>query len=169
MAWTAPKTDFAPGDILNAAQMNAIGDNLIASAYGNLIDKQERTTSYTVNQTALASATDIFASDVTWTADGTTTYLLELFVPRNDTGSGGFTTFFMVDGAGAALAAVGFVGGGSGISYDAPLMRYWYTPSAGAVTVNARATFGGAAGVFYGGAGGASQPPVYLAAFGPTA
>ena len=29
MAWTAPKTDFAPGDILNAAQMNAIGDNLV--------------------------------------------------------------------------------------------------------------------------------------------
>ena len=28
MAWTAPKTDFAPGDILNAAQMNAIGENL---------------------------------------------------------------------------------------------------------------------------------------------
>ena len=28
MAWTAPKTDFAPGDILNAAEMNAIGENL---------------------------------------------------------------------------------------------------------------------------------------------
>jgi hypothetical protein len=30
MAWTAPKTDFAPGDILNAAQMNEIGENLDA-------------------------------------------------------------------------------------------------------------------------------------------
>jgi hypothetical protein len=30
MAWTAPKTDFAPGNILNAAQMNAIGENLDA-------------------------------------------------------------------------------------------------------------------------------------------
>ena len=30
MAWTAPKTDFAPGNILNAAQMNAIGNNLDA-------------------------------------------------------------------------------------------------------------------------------------------
>ena len=30
MAWTPPKTDFAPGDILNAAEMNAIGENLDA-------------------------------------------------------------------------------------------------------------------------------------------
>jgi hypothetical protein len=28
MAWTAPKTDFAPGDILTSAEMNAIGENL---------------------------------------------------------------------------------------------------------------------------------------------
>jgi len=30
MAWTTPKTDFAPGDILTAAQVNAIGTNLDA-------------------------------------------------------------------------------------------------------------------------------------------
>jgi len=30
MAWTPPKTDFAPGNILTAAQMNAIGNNLDA-------------------------------------------------------------------------------------------------------------------------------------------
>jgi len=30
MAWTTPKTDFAPGDILTAAEMNAIGENLDA-------------------------------------------------------------------------------------------------------------------------------------------
>jgi len=30
MAWTAPKTDFAAGNILTAAQMNAIGANLLA-------------------------------------------------------------------------------------------------------------------------------------------
>lgn len=28
MPWTTPKTDFAPGNILTAAQMNAIGENL---------------------------------------------------------------------------------------------------------------------------------------------
>ena len=28
MAWTAPKTDFDPGDVLTAAEMNAIGENL---------------------------------------------------------------------------------------------------------------------------------------------
>ena len=28
MAWTTPKTDFAPGNVLTAAQMNAIGNNL---------------------------------------------------------------------------------------------------------------------------------------------
>ena len=30
MAWTPPKTDYAPGNILTAAQMNAIGNNLDA-------------------------------------------------------------------------------------------------------------------------------------------
>ena len=36
MAWTAPKTDFAPGDILNAAQMNDIGENLVVLRAPNL-------------------------------------------------------------------------------------------------------------------------------------
>jgi hypothetical protein len=31
MAWTNPKTNFAAGEILTAAQMNAIGDNLVAA------------------------------------------------------------------------------------------------------------------------------------------
>lgn len=30
MAWTPPKTDFSPGNVLTAAQMNAIGENLDA-------------------------------------------------------------------------------------------------------------------------------------------
>lgn len=29
MAWTVPKTDFNPGDVLTAAQVNAIGENLL--------------------------------------------------------------------------------------------------------------------------------------------
>ncbi len=31
MAWTAPKTNFSPGNVLTAAQMNAIGENLLAA------------------------------------------------------------------------------------------------------------------------------------------
>jgi len=30
VAWTTPKTDFAPGNVLTSAQMNAIGNNLDA-------------------------------------------------------------------------------------------------------------------------------------------
>ena len=30
MPWTTPKTDFSPGNVLTAAQMNAIGENLNA-------------------------------------------------------------------------------------------------------------------------------------------
>jgi hypothetical protein len=29
VAWTQPKTDFSPGNVLTAAQMNAIGENLV--------------------------------------------------------------------------------------------------------------------------------------------
>lgn len=32
MAWTTPKTNFNPGDVLNAAEMNAIGENLVQLA-----------------------------------------------------------------------------------------------------------------------------------------
>jgi len=166
MPWTNPET-FTAGQTLTAASMNAISGNLTASAYGNIVGRVERTTSYAVNQTAVGSAADIFASDVTWTADGTTTYLVELFIPRNDTGSGGFTAFYLVDGGGTSIAAVGFFGGSSGVSYDSPLMRYWYTPSAGSVTINARATYGAASGIFYASTAGATQPPAYLAVFGP--
>jgi hypothetical protein len=32
VAWTTPKTDFSPGNVLTAAQMNAIGGNLVELA-----------------------------------------------------------------------------------------------------------------------------------------
>jgi hypothetical protein len=32
VAWTTPKTDFAPGNVLTSAQMNAIGNNLLELA-----------------------------------------------------------------------------------------------------------------------------------------
>jgi hypothetical protein len=166
MAWTDPET-FTAGRTLTAASMNAISGNLTATAYGNVIGRVERTTAYAVNQTAIASAADIFASDVTWTADGTTAYLVEMFVPRADSGSGGFISYYVTDGGSTALAAIGFTGGTSGVSWDAPLLRWWYTPASGSVTINARATYGTAAGTLYAGTAGATQPAAYLAVFGP--
>lgn len=57
MAWTTPKTDFASGNILTAAQMNAIGNNLNA-----LIN----VTSTTKTDTFSASlSANTFSSDVT--------------------------------------------------------------------------------------------------------
>ena len=170
MAWTNPET-FTAGQTLTAASMNAIGGNLTASAYGNIVGRVERTTSYAVNQTAVGSAADIFVSDVTWTADGTTTYLVEFFCARSDTGANGAITTALVNSSGTYIAGLSFqtAYATSGTGYDAsPILgRFWYTPSSGSVSLNVRATYNIAAGTLYFSTGSGTFAPGYLAVFGP--
>ena len=85
MAWTAPKTDFAPGNILNAAQMNAIGNNLLETE--RVLGKSNALTA-----TFTTSATHTTYQDVT-NLDASITYeanrLLRATLEVNPYASGG--------------------------------------------------------------------------------
>lgn len=76
MAWTTPKTDFAPGNVLTAAQMNAIGNNLDA-----LYDR---------TGLVLVSPTTVSGTGVSITGNGTVTFTSATVVNIN----GCFTSEF---------------------------------------------------------------------------
>jgi hypothetical protein len=127
-----------------------------------------RTTNYTINQSAFASATDIFSSDLTWTADGTTEYWIEFSCARLQTGgsAGSEVVVSMTDGASNLIAHFGYVGTGDGTrSHSAPVFaRIPYTPSAGTATINARGIYISAGnGTAYAGSG---YPDMRLEVFG---
>lgn len=66
MAWSTPKTDFATGDVLTAAQMNAVGDDL--AALGTPTINAQTGTSYTLaltDQVKLVSCSNASAFTLT--------------------------------------------------------------------------------------------------------
>lgn len=66
MAWSTPKTDFATGDVLTAAQMNAVGDDL--AALGTPTINAQTGTSYTLaltDQVKLVSCSNASAITLT--------------------------------------------------------------------------------------------------------
>jgi len=133
---------------------------------------QTRTTDYTVSATSIASAADIFASDITFTADGTSAYRIEACFPRISTASNANSsvTLNLVDGSGNDLGAMALVGepdGGTTI-HSPVFVVYYYTPAAGSRSINVRAIRSVANGIIYNGAGGSgARLPSYLAVFGP--
>jgi hypothetical protein len=174
MAWTEPKTDFNPGDVLNAAEMNAIGEDLNALTGARRLGFETRTTNYSANQTALASASNVFSGSITWTADGTSTYWVQFFSPRvvMPNNSGTFFTLNLVDGSGGALGMAALVLNNSSIGMQNPLsVRVPYTPAAGSRTVNFRAVKNGTGDpTIQAGSGGSGLTdafPMWLAVYGP--
>jgi hypothetical protein len=173
MAWTNPKTDFSPGNVLTAAQMNAIGGDLDALTAARRLGFQSRATDYTANQSALASAADIFGSDITFTAAGSVSYIVEFYCARVATGgasAGSATEVHLVDGTGADLGVMGNVVTPAAASTSVMMCsRIRYTPAAGSRTINARAIFVTAGnGVLYAASYGTGTPfPMTLAVYGP--
>jgi len=168
MAWTTPRT-WVAGAILTAAEMNVdVRDNENA-----LYDSQKRfaqgtrTTQYDFTATTVALSTDIFAADLAWTADGSA-YKLEFFCPRLALGGTAYAEVHLVNGAGTDLAnwCIALTSG-----LQTPLhLVYYYTPSAGAQTVNVRGVTPGGGGTctLFGGAGGAATiAPMFMNVYGP--
>ena len=166
MAWTAPKTDFASGNILTAAQMNAIGENLNALTLGRRLGIQERTTDFTVNSATIAGSADIFASDLTWTAVAAAVYVVQFYAPRINAGSGDYVSINLVTGTGTGLANLW-----TSSSLQTPAFTsYHYTPGAGSISINCRATRNVSNGSINAGSGGSGifdWAPAYLAVYGP--
>jgi hypothetical protein len=137
---------------------------------------QTSTVTYAVNQTVLASASDIFSSDLTWVADGTSTYWIEFYSPLSGsgyTGTSAYTRIYLVNGSGADLGTIALteVNGVSGQrAYGSVNVKFPYTPSAGSTSINVRAIYvnGDNTGILYGGAGGAGNyVPMWCAVYGP--
>ena len=165
MAWTTPKTDFSPGDVLTAAQMNNIGGNLDALTAGRRLGYVTRTSDYTVNQNTLASATDVFSSDLTFTGVAATEYLVEFQCSRSIPGSGDFITFNLVNGTGTGIGMFNITQAQVGI-----YSRFVYTPGAGSISINVRCLRNSNNGTLYAGSGGTGTfdyLPIALAVFGP--
>jgi len=100
---------------------------------------------YTVNQTALASASNVFATSASWTADGTSAYRVQFYCPlvniaqTNNCG----INFTLTNNAGTKIVDLGSVGrpGNSELVQSFINADYYYTPSAGATTLNMRAVY----------------------------
>jgi hypothetical protein len=177
MPWTTPGTAVA-GDVLTAARWNSdVRDN--SNMLYNTIRRLgyvTRTTSYTVDQTVIASAANLFSSSITFTADGTSSYLVEIYFPRV-TPPANTATYVEIDlynvTSSTGLGTVGFVQTNSATPEISTTVfaKYYWTPSAGSVTLNARAVRSAAtaSGAIYCGTGGTglAYMPGYLAVFGP--
>ena len=169
MAWTTPAT-FVSGAILTAAQMNtnvrdntnALYDSIRRLAY--VTRGAAGTDNYTVSAGSTGAAADIFASDITFTADGTSTYWVEAYFGLVEVGAsaGSEVIPVLVDGTGTDIFRVAVIGQASvRTSFH---IRIPYTPAAGSRTINMRAYRATSNGTLYCGAPG---PAAYLAVYGP--
>ena len=172
MAWTTP-TNVATGDVLTASRYNAevvANTNALYSTVQRL-GYQARTTSYTTTSTTAPGPTNIFATSISWTADGTSAYLLEFYAPSVSSSSSTnaflVTTFTTNAGASICYATQTGFGDGTRAATNPNFARYLYTPSAGTATFNVRAYHGTAAGTVDAGAGGNAIAPMYIAVYGP--
>lgn len=83
MAWTTPKTNFSPGNVLTADQMNAIGGDLVALANSA---STTLTTTTTVSVTTAGTFYDLSGLSVSITPNSTASKILVL--ANVDIGSG---------------------------------------------------------------------------------
>jgi hypothetical protein len=136
----------------------------------------QRTTGYSVTSSTVSGAANIFSSNISWTADGTSSYIIEFYSPfaYTQTDLGCYIAPVLVDGSGNDLGRLAFIGPNQVTAYrtySSVFAKYWYTPSAGTVSVNVR-------GIYYsansngsgidGGTGGSGQiMPMYMAVYGP--
>jgi hypothetical protein len=168
MAWTTPIT-YTAGAILTAAQLNTnLRDNTNA-LYDSVrrLGYQTRTTDYAVDQTAIGSAANIFSTSITFTADGTSSYLLECMFPAVDSlAANRQVILHFTDGSSTSLvkAIAGVTGGAGSQVRTAVHARIPWTPTSGSKTVNMRAiNTGGAGSIFM---DSATWTPGFMAVWG---
>jgi hypothetical protein len=135
---------------------------------------QTSTSSYTTATTVPASAANVFATSLAFTADGTSSYLFEMYSPRVSTSAltNDFISMVLFDVGGAASVGVtGFVQTPVANSNSTALhVRLFVTPTAGSKTYNMRFVHGSSAGVAYAGSGGTTNTsfmPMFMAIYGP--
>ena len=135
---------------------------------------QSTTTSYTTSSNAPASAPNVFGTSLTFTANGTSAYIIEAYAPRMNPAlnTNDFISAILYDvGNNTALGCIGFCQTPTANATSATLYaKAFITPSAGSKSYNLRFVHGSAAGVVGAGAGGTgslSFLPMYMAIYGP--
>jgi hypothetical protein len=180
MAYATPGT-VAAGDVATAAAWNVVvGDIVDHESRLTQIKRlayQTRTTSYTVDQTAIASAANVFGTSAIWTADGTSAYSVEVYFPRV-TAPANTATYVEIDlynvTTAASIGTLGFVQTNSATPEMSTAFfgKYFYTPAAGTTTLNVRvvrsaASVNGNVAMGSGGAALTSYMPGFIAVYGP--
>jgi microcystin-dependent protein len=157
--------DFVPTRYTRDSSASEAGANTDLTAHLKGIDNQLNTQYNSLKRLGYQSRT--------WTADGTSAYLIEIFSPYVYTGTdlnGGISVAF-VDGSGTSLgtcAVFGPVAVSTYRVYDVLSSKFYYTPSAGTATINARAIYSGSntnGSAIHGNATG--HVPSYIAVYGP--
>jgi hypothetical protein len=132
------------------------------------------TSNYTTATATPASAANAFGTSLAFTADGTSSYIIEIYASRMQTSatSGDFISVILFDvGGSTAIGSVGFLQTPTSGNASAPFFtRIYITPTAGSKTYNLRFVHGTASGTIYaanGGTGGTSHMPIAMAVYGP--
>lgn len=164
MPWTNPET-FTAGQTLTAASMNAISDNTEALQLARVLGYVQRTT---VKSSSSSTADNVFTTDVSITADGTSAYRVEWFFAYADTSTAAVPRLVLehTDTAGTkylwvSVSTTNIIQQTRGAVY--------VTPAAGTFTTNMAMTNGGSGGWTLGmGTGVDTYAPGWLAVYGPT-
>lgn len=156
MSWTTPHT-FAVGELLTASSMNTYVSNDLSWLYGRYVAHGTRTSNVTTTGTTFGAGADLLASALSFTADGTSDYTVQV---------GGMAIKTSAAAGQQVILNLNLDSADGGLFFEPtePTSNYQFglaaecvfTPSSGAHTVNVR-MWSSAAGtaLAYGGAGGA--------------
>lgn len=166
MAYTAPTTVSA-GDAVTATAQNILVNNDIALREASTyIGTQTRATDYNITATTVASAADVFASDITFTAISGKLYKFEAYASNMFAGSASNNyDIHLVNGAGTSLGVMAFLRSAGGSTWVPFGPQFLYAAGSGSVSFNLR-------GVKDGGSDGALSAglnvlPIRFTIYGP--
>ena len=130
-----------------------------------------RTSNYQTYANTIAGAPEVF-SDISFTANGTSSYLIEVGLGTSTypSASGLVQSIYLTNGAGTAIALIANWQMQQQDRSSTGITKYWYTPSAGTITLNVVGTVNDPAQNFTINAGtgvGGAAIPMYIAVFGP--
>jgi hypothetical protein len=169
MAWTTPGTATA-GEVLTASFWNTnVRDNTDA-LYQSVrrLGYQQRTTTSTSTSTTFAGAADLFTTGITFTADGTSAYRIELFCSTYDLSAAARDIWIGLSIGGTETGRQQLFDVSSRTGGGLFTVRY-VTPAAGSRTINFRHYHaGGATDLRAGDGTGTNLPPIWMAVFGPS-
>lgn len=167
MPWTTPET-FTAGQTLTAASMNLINGN-VSALYAPVqrLGYQERTTDYTTTTNLYASASDVFTTGITFTADGTSRYRVVFWASTVDTTASGRDLYLSLNIDGTETGRTNNFDVSSRSGYTLYIER-WHVFTSGSRTINFRGVHGGGAVSMRAGNGtGTNAPPMWMAVYGP--